>query len=115
VTADRKVFAPIPARALRAQRLSGLQLRLLGAIALFDRMGRNEQGCWTGHELLAEIAGCAYTSVSTELGRLREFGLHQHVQAAEEPAQARAPRRLQRRRRPQVPQAQYFVKRRTFQ
>ena len=71
---DRKVFAPIPARALRDQRLSGLQLRLLGAIAMFDRMGRNGQGCWAGNERLAEFAGCAYTSVSTELGRLREYG-----------------------------------------
>jgi DNA-binding MarR family transcriptional regulator len=73
-SSSRKVFAPIPARALRDQRLSGLQLRLLGAIALFDRMGRNGQGCWARHELLAEIASCAYTSVSTELRRLHLAG-----------------------------------------
>ncbi len=82
-------FAPIPARAIGDGALSGLDLRLLGAIALHDRMsetGRSRQGCWASHKRLAAMLGCDKSAVSRSLKRLVEWG---YVQSQRNPRSRR--------------------------
>ncbi len=49
-------FAAIPVRALSDPRMSLLKLRLLGAVAAHDRMGKG-QGCWASSTRLAQMIG----------------------------------------------------------
>lgn len=70
-------FAAVPARAIGDQRLSGLHLRVLCAVALHDGLSsvrKSGQGCWAGNHTLATECGCHYTRLSTALGHLEKLG-----------------------------------------
>lgn len=70
-------FAPLPPRAIGDQRLKGLHLRVLAAVALHDRMSgsrKGGQGCWAGNQKLAAECGCNYNNLSTTITELAEFG-----------------------------------------
>ncbi len=64
----KEQFGAIPVRAFSDGRLSGSHFRLLGAIAYFDRFGRNGYGCIAGHQKISETAAIHYTNI----GRLRD-------------------------------------------
>ncbi len=49
-------FGAIPVRAFGDTKLSAADLRILGAIAYFDRFGRNGYGCIADPGKIAEIA-----------------------------------------------------------
>jgi hypothetical protein len=67
-------FAPIPMRAIGDTRLSGRHFRVLGAVAFYDRFGKNGQGCWAGSKTLAAEASCSETHLSDALTDLRLLG-----------------------------------------
>ncbi len=70
-------FAAIPARAVGDPRLKGLHLKVLGAVALHDRLSgarKNGQGCWAGNKRLAELIGCNYSRLSVALTDLATWG-----------------------------------------
>jgi hypothetical protein len=70
---ERKpVFAPIPARAIGDERLSALDLRVMMAIAVHDRMSKNGVGCTAGHGRLAGLVGCHLKSLSRSIRTLAE-------------------------------------------
>ena len=71
---DKKFFAAIPARAFLDNRLGLRHLRLLGLIALHDRLNRNGVGCYAKRKRLAKLLGWDETSVSHVLVDLRGFG-----------------------------------------
>jgi DNA-binding MarR family transcriptional regulator len=75
-TTGKAVFAPLPARAIGDQRLSGLHFRVLGAIAMHDRISgkRKGQGCWAGNQTLAAECGCNYSNLSTAITELGRWG-----------------------------------------
>ena len=75
--AGKLFFAPLPPRAIGDQRLTGIHLRVLAAIALHDRMsaGRKAgQGCWAGNQKLAAVCGCNYNNLSTAITDLVALG-----------------------------------------
>ena len=67
-------FGAIPVRAFGDTRLSAADFRLLGAIAYFDRLGRNGTGCYADPRKLAELAAIDYSHVTRHTRRLKEFG-----------------------------------------
>ncbi|MGO7370574.1 helix-turn-helix domain-containing protein [Rhizobium leguminosarum] len=71
---SKNYFAPIPGRANRDGRLSGLHFRVLATIAGHDRMSRNGQCCWAGRNTLAELVGCHPSRLSTSISDLIEWG-----------------------------------------
>ncbi len=73
-TAARNYFAAIPGRATGDTRLAAVHFRVLMAIAGFDRMSRNGQGCWAGRDKLAELVKCNPTSLSTAIKNLVDWG-----------------------------------------
>ncbi len=62
-----KFFAPLPARAIGDDRLTGLHMKALAAVAMHDRLNRNGQGCWAGQKRLAAEICCNYSNLSTAL------------------------------------------------
>ena len=73
----KPIFAAIPARAYGDPRLKGLHHRVLGVVALHDRMSaarKNGQGCWAGNKRLAELIGCDYSRLSATLSDLATWG-----------------------------------------
>lgn len=76
--AKAKLFSsPLPLRAIGDQRLAGLDLRVLAAIAAHDRMSmaRGEgQGCWISNGSLAGKVGCDYSNLSKAIKKLGELG-----------------------------------------
>lgn len=75
-------FAALPARFLGDERLKGLHVKVLGAIALHDRMSLVTgagQGCWASSQTLADKIGANLTAVSRAIGDLRKWG---YVQVA---------------------------------
>jgi hypothetical protein len=72
--AETHRFAPVPARAIGDLRLSARHLRVLAAVAIHDRFGRNGQGCWAGRKRLADEVQCSESHLSDALGDLRLFG-----------------------------------------
>jgi len=69
-------FAPVPARAFGDEKLTKLHLRVLGVIAMHDRMSGNRnkgQGCLAGNVRLAAMCGCNLTNLSTALTELSEY------------------------------------------
>lgn len=70
----KPTFAPVPMRAFRDKELSKLQLTVLAAIAMHDRLNSNRQGCWAGNARLAEIAGCHLKSVPRAITALIKKG-----------------------------------------
>jgi len=71
---DKAHFAALPARAIGDERLAALDLRVLAAIAVHDRFGKNGVGCTAGHGRLAEIVGCHLKSLSRSIRTLAECG-----------------------------------------
>lgn len=73
-SAGDELFGAIPLGAFRDRRLSAGDLRLLGVIAYFDRLGRNHMGCYARPEMLAEMAGIRPEHLARHTARLAEFG-----------------------------------------
>ncbi len=67
-------FAAIPVRALADARLTGSDFRLLGAIARYDRFGRNGTGCYVNARQLAQDAAIHYKHLGRQTQRLEVFG-----------------------------------------
>ena len=67
-------FAAIPVRALSDARLTGSDFRLLGAIARYDRFGRNNTGCYVNARRLAADAAIHYKHLGRQTQRLEELG-----------------------------------------
>lgn len=67
-------FAALPVRALSDRRLSGNDLRVLGAIASFDWFGRNGYGCTVDARKLADRAGVDRRHLSRHASRLVDLG-----------------------------------------
>ena len=67
-------FGAVPVRAFGDTRLSAIDFRVMGAIAYFDRLGRNGAGCYVDPRKLAELAAIDYKHVARHTGRLQEFG-----------------------------------------
>ena len=70
-------FTPIPARAIGDARFSAIHFRLLGQIALHDRLSQSRgkgAGCWASNKTLAERCGVNYTNLSVALKQLGEWG-----------------------------------------
>ena len=67
-------FGAIPVRAFCDTRLSAADFRVMGAIAYFDRLGRNGVGCFVDPRKLAELASVDYTHVNRHTRRLQGFG-----------------------------------------
>jgi DNA-binding MarR family transcriptional regulator len=71
---SKPIFAAIPARAMGDERLSALDLRVLMAIAIHDRLTANGTGCFAGNGRLASLVGCHLKSLSRSLRSLAEAG-----------------------------------------
>lgn len=75
--ADERDFTTLPRRALADRRLSGMDLRVLGAISLHDgrslTAGRG-QGCWAGHRALARMANTDPKNVKRSTANLIDYG-----------------------------------------
>jgi Helix-turn-helix domain len=72
-------FAAIPLPALRDPRLSAIHLRVLGAVAWFDRISMHRKkgqsaGCFARGENLAAVCGVHRNNVSTAVTELVSFG-----------------------------------------
>lgn len=70
---DKPFSAPFPLRAIGDKRLSGLDLRTLGAIAAHDRMSDwrgKGRGCDASHKTLAAKIGTDETNLSKSIGKL---------------------------------------------
>jgi hypothetical protein len=70
----KNVFAPMPPRCFRDDRLSGRHLRLLAIVALHDRLGRNGRGCTASLRRLGRLLGWYKGDVSYVMSELRSFG-----------------------------------------
>jgi len=68
------IFAATPSEAFGDLRLTGTDRKVLAAVAMHDRMGRNQQGCFAGRDTLADDTGFNPSNVSTSLSRLCGFG-----------------------------------------
>ncbi len=67
-------FGAIPVRAFGDTRLSAADFRVMGAVAYFDRLGRNGIGCFVDPRKLSEVASVLYQHISRHTKRLYEFG-----------------------------------------
>jgi len=81
---DPKPFsAPLPLRAIYDDRLAGLDLRVLAAVAAHDRMSlffdSGQQGCWASQGRLAAEVGCNYINLGKSLKKLGELGYLQRT------------------------------------
>jgi len=70
----KKTFTPMPARIIGDKRLSAADLRVLMAVSLHDRMGRNGTGCYASASRLASISNCDIKALSRSIRRLAECG-----------------------------------------
>jgi hypothetical protein len=72
----RAIFAPVPARASADDRLNGLPLRALIAIALRDRFSllKGGKGCILSNMVLCVELRCDEASLSRAIRRLEECG-----------------------------------------
>ncbi len=67
-------FGAIPVRAFGDTRLSAADFRVMGAIAYFDRLGRNGAGCYVDPRKLGKLAAVDYSHVGRHTRRLQDFG-----------------------------------------
>ena len=67
-------FGAVPVRAFGDTRLSAVDFRVMGAIAYFDRLGRNGASCYVDPRKLADLAAVDYKHVARHTRRLQEFG-----------------------------------------
>ncbi|XNY07199.1 hypothetical protein ACMFL9_27395 [Sinorhizobium meliloti] len=65
-------FIPMPVRALQDDKLSAVDLRVLGAVAYHDRLGKNGRGCFAAQATLAAMARCDIRSVKRSLQHLEK-------------------------------------------
>ncbi|WP_305097476.1 hypothetical protein [Croceibacterium aestuarii] len=75
--ADEREFTTLPRRALGDRRLSGMDLRVLGAISLHDGLSLAKgkgQGCYAGDRKLAQTANTDRKNVKRSTARLIEYG-----------------------------------------
>lgn len=70
----RPTYGAIPARAFGDKRLTGEYFRVLGVIALHDRMGVSTYGCYAAPKRLAVLADCHVKSLPRTIQRLAEYG-----------------------------------------
>ncbi len=70
----KQIFAAIPARAMGDERLTALSYRVLMAIAIHDRLGKNNTGCFASHKALCEKVGAHYNSLSRAIRQLVDCG-----------------------------------------
>ena len=75
-------FGAIPVRAFRDTKLSAADLRVLGAIAYFDRFGKNGYGCIAGPVKLAEAAAVNYKNLGRHTTHLKKRGYIQIIRSA---------------------------------
>ena len=73
LSGNPKIFAAIPARTFRDPRMTAGHFRLLGLIALHDRLNTNGAGCYAKRETFARLLGWAEQSVSRVRRDLREW------------------------------------------
>jgi hypothetical protein len=81
---DAKPFsAPLPLRAIYDDRLAGLDIRVLAAVAAHDRMSlffdSGQAGCWASQGRLAAEVGCNYINLGKSLKKLGELGYLQRT------------------------------------
>lgn len=67
-------FAAMPLNALNDRRLHEVDLRVLAAVAYFDRFGKNGTGCYATQTKLAAMTGCHERNVRAALGTLCRLG-----------------------------------------
>lgn len=77
--AGKPVYAALPARAMVDRRLSERHLRTLAVVAAHDRFAKNGIGCYASHERLAEMIGCNYARLSSNLTDLGNCGYIERV------------------------------------
>ena len=69
--------APLPLRAIYDERLAGLDIRVLAAIAAHDRMSLHREqgmGCTASHGTLAAEIGCNYINLGKSIKKLGDCG-----------------------------------------
>ena len=74
VIAMTEQFGAIPVQAFGDERLSANDFRVMGAIAYFDRLGRNGAGCYVDPRKLVELSAVDYTHLNRHTRRLKDFG-----------------------------------------
>jgi len=70
-------FCPFPLHAIEDQRLTLLELRVLGVISYHDRLSiprGKGQGAWVAQQKIAEKIGAHFTSVSSAIANLAKLG-----------------------------------------
>lgn len=67
-------FAAMPLNALNDRRLHEVDLRVLAAVAYFDRFGKNGTGCYATQTKLAAMTGCHERKVRGALDKLHRLG-----------------------------------------
>lgn len=82
----KPIYAPLPARAIGDKNLTAEELRVLGALAVHDRLGANGMGCYASHSRLAALVGCHEKSLSRSLSNLAARG---YISANRHPLNAR--------------------------
>lgn len=73
---QKPIFAPIPARAVADNRLNGLPLRVLAAIAVRDRLSqyKGSRGCIASMTVLCHDVRCSESVLSRILKELEQYG-----------------------------------------
>tara|TARA_R110000751_G_scaffold180038_1_gene286410 strand:+ start:22626 stop:23405 length:780 start_codon:yes stop_codon:yes gene_type:complete len=66
-------FGALPGRVCNDKRLTALHFKVLMAVAVHDRMGRNGQCCWAGRKKLTSRVGCDPSSFSSAISDLVEM------------------------------------------
>jgi hypothetical protein len=76
MSADKRLFAPVPLRAM-AFELSGLQMRVLACVAAHDRMSLatgKGQGCRASNDRMSVMVDCSFARICSTLSELVELG-----------------------------------------
>lgn len=74
MSTPHKQFAPLPPRVLGGTRLTASELRVLGAVARYERFARNGSGCGASNATIATVASVAEKSVSRAYNKLARLG-----------------------------------------
>ncbi|MDE4620643.1 helix-turn-helix domain-containing protein [Sinorhizobium meliloti] len=82
-------FIPMPVRALQDDKLSAVDLRVLGAVAYHDRLGKNGRGCFASQATLAAMARCDIRSVKRSLQNLGKPGGYIVIEKSKQDARQR--------------------------
>lgn len=71
---QKPCFGGVPLRAVKDDRLTPLDFRVLCVIARHDGFDRNRRGCFASHKRIASIVDGHYKSVTRSIARLVEAG-----------------------------------------